>query len=163
MSISKELLKVSLEGDDNQHKADENINLNEMIRQALKPFMAAGRNTDIIVRCSDMPFIKGDPQLVREVCNDLVRMIMLYPGRTKRFLHIKCEEQTPVSRQRQHVSGFIIEFHTNLTTDTKWKQLNHETVHSCQQKLLTIGANLTVHEILTAGRLFSISLQGKNF
>jgi hypothetical protein len=89
-------------------------------------------------------------------------MIMLYPGSTKRFLHIKCEEQVPLSRQR-HVSNFIIEFHTNLTTDTNWKQLNQETILLCQQKLLNCKANLAVHEILTAGRLFSISLQGKIF
>ena len=158
-----ELLKVSLEGHEKGHKVEEFINLNEMIRQALKPFMTTGRNIDIIVRCSDMPFIKGDPELVREVCNDLVRMIILYPGGSKRFLHIKCEEQVPLSRQRQHVSNFIIEFHTNLSTNKDWKLFNHETILSCQQKLLTSGANLAVHEILTAGRLFSISLQGKIF
>ena len=163
MSISKELLKGSLEGQGREHNLEESINLNEMIRQALKPYMAAGRNIDIIVRCSDMPFIKGDPELIREVCTDMVRMIMLYPGSSRRFLHIKCEEQVPLSRQRQHVSNFIIDFHTNLTTDTNWNQLNHETILSCQQKLLTFGANLAVHEILTAGRLFSISLQGKIF
>jgi hypothetical protein len=163
MSTSKELLKVSLEGHEKEHKPDENINLNEMIRQALKPFKTPGKSIDIIVRCSDMPFIKGDPALVREVCNDLVKMIMLYPGSSKRFLHIKCEEQVPLSRKRQHVSNFIIEFHTNLSTDTNWKQLNQETVLTCQQKLQICGANLAVHEILTAGRLFSISLQGKIF
>ena len=163
MSTSKELLKVSLEGHDKGHKLEEFINLNEMIRQALRPFITAGRHIDIIVRCTDMPFIKGDPDLIREVCHDLVRMIMIYPGSSKRFLHIKCEEQLPISRQRQHMSNFIIEFHTNLNTDTHWKQLNHETIISCQQKLLTCRANLAVHEILTTGRLFSISLQGKIF
>jgi len=163
MSTSKELLKVSLDVHDREQRVEEFINLNEMIRQALKPFMSAGRNIDIIVRCSDMPYIKGEPELVREVCKDLVKMIMLYPGNSKRFLHIKCVEQLPISRQRQPVSNFIIEFHTNLTTDPNWKQIHHETILSCQQKLLSCKANLAVHEILIAGRLFSISLQGKIF
>ena len=162
MSTSKELLKVSVEESCvKQEEIQAFINLNEIIRQALRPFLAAGRNKDIIVRCSDMPHILGDPELIREVCNNLVRMIMQFPGGSQRFLHIKCEEQLPVSRQRLAVSTFRVEFHTNLSTDTNWKQFNHETILACQEKLLACNAILNVHEILTAGCLFSISLQGK--
>jgi hypothetical protein len=162
MSTSKELLKVT--GEEScvrEPGIQEFINLNEMIRQALKPFLATGRNKDIIVRCANMPLISGDPDMIQQVCNDLVRMIMQFPGGSQRFLHIKCEEQLPIIRQRQQVSNFQVEFHTNLSSDSHWKQLNHETILACQEKLLACGAVLTVKEILTSGCLFSISLQGK--
>lgn len=163
MLTTKELLEVPLEGrPGSDRRSDVTINLNEMIRQALNPFMVAGRNKDVIVRCTDMPQIQGDPVLLKEVCNDLVRMIMLYPGTSKRFLHIKCEEKflLPNSNPGRE---FLIEFHTNLTTDHNWKQLNQETIIACQEKLLKFQAFLTVHEISTTGCLFSISLQGKIF
>ena len=163
MSTSKELLKVSAEEScTREEEIQDFINLNEILRQSLRPYLAEGRNKDIIVRCSDMPYIMGDPELIREVCNDLVRMIMQFPGGSQRFLHIKCEEQLPVSRQLPPVSTFRVEFHTNLSTDNNWKQYNKETLQACQEKLLTCKAILNVHEISSAGCLFSISLQGKN-
>ena len=156
MSTGKELLEVSPEED-----MIRLVNLNELIHQALKPFMVAGRNKDVIVRCSDMPFLKGDRDLVRGALNDLVRMMMQAPGSSKRFLHVKCRELPPVTRHRPDFSAFLIEFHTNLYTDTNWKQLHQETIISCQERLLTCNAKLMVHDLLTSGCLFSISLQGK--
>jgi len=162
MSTSKELLKVSREESCIREQGiQESINLNEMLRLALKPFLVAGRNKEIIVRCADLPFINGDPVLIREVFNELVRMIMQIPGGSKRFLHIKCEEQLPLSRQRQAVCSFRINFHTNLITDHNWKLINHEAILTCQEKLSSCGTELNVQEIVTTGCLFSISLQGK--
>ena len=111
MSISKELVQVPLEG---KPGIDQDISLKEVIGQALKPYLVTGRNKDIIVRCGDLPVISGNLVLLQEVCNDLVRMIMLHPGSSKKFLHITCGEQIHLSRLP---NKFRVEFHTNLSTD----------------------------------------------
>ena len=160
MSTAKELLPASQ--DENATREHlEFINLNEMLRQSLWPYLTQGRNPDIIVRRSDLPYIMADPQLVREVFNELIRMIFQFPNGNKRFLHIKCEEVVPASRQRQAIAHFRIEFHTNLSTGSTWKELNQEAILACQEKLLSCRAVLHVQEIITTGCLFSISLQGK--
>jgi hypothetical protein len=153
MSTSKELLNWSLENEQ-QELEKKGVRLNELIRHALKPYLASGRNNELIVRCADMPLFSGNVAIMQEVFNDLVRMIMHHPGSREKLLHVKCREVPVFSRQGQGFSNYIVEFHANLTTDPGWMQLNKETIISCKEKLLSCNSVLTIHEIFTSGCLF---------
>jgi hypothetical protein len=162
MSISKELENAPLpvvSGHDPVLSGM--VNLNELIRLSIRPFLLKGRNNNIVVRCANLPTISGNRENLQQVFDNLVRMIMLCPGNNKRFLHIQCEEQKLKYAGPTTSPNTYITFHTNLATDQNWKQLNQETLAECQAKLLASNALLSVHEISTTGCLFSISLQGK--
>jgi hypothetical protein len=161
MSISKELQKVPLEAQPGSSEILGYINLGEVIRQALQPFLATGRNREVIFRCDDLPAITGNTREVQDVFARLIRMIMQHASDSKKFLYIRCEEKPAVSRLKSKASCYIIEFHTNLSSHPQWMQLNQENILACQQVLSKHEIYLAAHEISTTGCLFSISLQGK--
>jgi hypothetical protein len=161
MSISKELAKVPLEAQPGSSQIPVPINLGDVIRQALQPFLSAGRNREVIFRCDDLPAVSAEPGVIQEVFSRLIRMIMQHPSDSRKFFYIRCEEKLPSLKQKAARSTYIIEFHTNLSNHSQWMQLNQESILDCQQIMLRHGLDLAVHEITTTGCLFSISLQGK--
>ena len=157
MQISREPVEVPLEP--LIYESTDLTDLNELLKQVLQPLSGNGRNEDLVFRCSQLPFTRGDAAVFKEVFRELLRMIMARNSGRK-FLHISCEEKKP---SRGGEGQYEICFHTNFATDSNWIRLFGETILDCQARLRACKAFLQVNEISASGCLFSISLQGKIF
>lgn len=140
----------------------EKVSLNEVMQQSLQRFQL-GRNSDVIIRCENLPDIEIDRNEIGEIFNDILNMIINFPpAGNKLFLHVDCEEERIESDDPALAKKvFNIHFHTNCRADDKWKLDHRQTIEKCATLLAQYHAGFTVNEIKAAGCLFSISLPGK--
>ncbi|HYK57423.1 MAG TPA: hypothetical protein VEV15_13230 [Flavisolibacter sp.] len=144
----------------------EQINLNDTLRQALQQRLQyEKKNSDIIIRCDNLPVVETDRKKIVGVFDDIVQMIVSHPPNgTRLFLYVNCAEENTgmtgfdlVKRNKR----YKVNFHTNISTDEAWKKAHEKTIAGCKAVLAQYGAGFTVKDIKSTGCLFSISLLGK--
>ena len=118
----------------------------------------------IVVRCENLPVIKGNREDVAQLFEGLIRIILSYSDTTAQvFLYIDCED---MERGRSaHVTSeeykiYAIKFRTNISPDSNWMQVHADALARYKQLLSIHNAIFHVNST-NAGCMFSISVPGK--
>jgi hypothetical protein len=140
------------------------IDLNPVMQQALRRMQRSGRHLEVIVRCEHLPVMNTVRADMEAVFSSLVSIIGEKAATDcRRFLYIGCsEEHKDISADLTNgYKRFLLQFHSNVSTDARWKEVHSDVLESCSQLLKKFQADLTVYEVKNTGCLFSISLLGK--
>ncbi len=136
--------------------------LNDLFKESF--YKAKDKHCSVVVRCENLPVIRGNREECMRLFNILTESIFSAPPNgSKRFLYVDCEEdkslQTPPGEGFQ---WFRIRFHTNITTGESWMKAHQEALDDCTRILSAHGANFAAHHINHTGCLFSITVAGKS-
>lgn len=148
------------------HKASVNnpFSLNQVFKESLKKAQARADDLQMIVRCQNLPQIKGNPAEMVQLFDMLLAMILNNPPQnSKLYLYVDCEEDDidTIDSRFEGAKQYLIKFYTNITTHDHWKVLNSQSLINCKQILSGHHGNLVVNNISSTGCLFTISLPGK--
>lgn len=131
------------------------LSLNDVFRESIKRVQAAAR-ADLIIRCEQLPQVKGQKAELEELFTLLIGMIVdKKTAGSKQFLYIDCEDP------EKNGKDYLIKIHTNSSTNESWKEANRDTIHRCERILEAHHGSLTVNNIQHTGCLFLIALPGK--
>ena len=140
------------------------LSLNQVFKESIKKAEAQADDLQMIVRCQNLPQIKGNYSEIVQLFDMLLAMILNNPPQhSKLYLYVDCEEDN-VDMIDSHFEGakqYLVKFYTNITTHDHWKVLNSQSLINCKQILSNLHGNLVVNNISSTGCLFTISLPGK--
>ena len=140
------------------------LSLNQVFKESIKKAQAQADDLQMIVRCQNLPQIKGNYSEIVQLFDMLLAMILNNPPQhSKLYLYVDCEEDN-VDMIDSHFEGakqYLVKFYTNITTHDHWKVLNSQSLINCKQILSNHHGNLVVNNISSTGCLFTISLRGK--
>ncbi|MGZ3848813.1 MAG: hypothetical protein ACXVKI_06770 [Flavisolibacter sp.] len=161
MSSSSSQINDPVPRDENANQK-ELVNLNEAMQQSLQRFQNI-RNSNIIIRCENLPVMEGATSGMSRAFDEILGMIVPHPpSGSKLFLHIDCEQERMENGDPARIRKvYTIHFHTNCQADETWRMANRETIENCSLLLAQYGASFTMNNIKASGCLFSISLPGK--
>jgi hypothetical protein len=141
------------------------LSLNEIFRESMRRVQPAFAQLQIIVRCENLPVIKGNQEDITGVFEDLIRLILGYSATASQlFLYIDCEEADHGPADDIVQEGFkryTIKFRTNISPDGNCEEVHKEIFAKCRQVLSVHNANFHVNRPNHTGFLFSISVPGK--
>jgi len=140
------------------------LSLNYVFKESMKKSQAQANNLQIIVRCENLPYIKGSHIEIARLFDMLLDMILGNPPHnSKLYLYVGCEEDTTdiIDTRFEGSRQYLIKFYTNCATHEHWKVLNSQSLINCKQILSNHHGNLVVNNISSTGCLFTIALPGK--
>lgn len=147
------------------HHASVNmLSLNQVFKESMKKAQAQTGNLEMIVRCENLPQIRGNHTEIVQLFDLLLAMILNNPPQnSKLYLYVDCEEEMAdiIDLHFEGAKQYLIKFYTNITTHDHWKVLNSQSLIDCKQILSGHHGNLVVNNISSTGCLFTISLPGK--
>jgi len=147
------------------HQASMNtLSLNQVFKESMKKAQAQTGNIEMIVRCENLPNVKGNYTEIVQLFDLLLAMILNNPPQnSKLYLYVDCEEEVTdiIDLHFEGAKQYLIKFYTNITTHDHWKVLNSQSLIDCKQILSNHHGNLVVNNISSTGCLFTISLRGK--
>jgi uncharacterized protein YdiU (UPF0061 family) len=137
------------------------INTNAVLQKALQKIIAEDRGS-IILRCDELPSVRGTEDDFETVFSTLVQMILQKKNDvSKLFLHINCtaeDEQATAAG----VKPFNIQFNTNISPSVNWLQLHQQQINEVAAILHKHTGSLVVNQVKNGGCIFSVSLLGKS-
>lgn len=141
------------------------LSLNEIVRESMRRVQPAFAGVKSIVRCENLPVIKGNQEDISRTFEDLIRLILGYSGTTSQlFLYIDCEEADGGPNGNAVMEGlkkYTIKFRTNISPNEDWEEVHKELLAKCRQVLSMHNANFQINRPNHTGYLFSISVPGK--
>ncbi len=131
------------------------VDLNKIIQQCLLNSSSLQRDPRPVVRCSNLPEVEGDESVFVRLFDLLIKSIFNHPPPGKQlFLHVDCER---VKQMPADVSGFQIDFYTNLIITDDWIVKYQQSLSQCQTELAENNAALKIHNPPSHARLFTIT------
>lgn len=140
------------------------LSLNQVFKESMKKAQTQSGNVEMIVRCENLPQVKGNHTEIVQLFDLLLAMILNNPPQnSKLYLYVDCEEEMTdtINLYFEGAKQYLIKFYTNITTHDHWKVLNSQSLIDCKQILSNHHGNLVVNNISSTGCLFTISLPGK--
>lgn len=135
------------------------LSLNDVFKESMKKAQAALNSFQMIVRCENLPQIRGNYAEMLQLFDNLLKMILNHPPKnSKLFLYVDCEEDNQKKNGEKH---FIIKFNTNIDKQENWKVINSQALVNCKQILAAHNGSLVVNNLSSTGCLFIVSLPGK--
>lgn len=140
------------------------IDLNEIVQKICTRYTSDGKN--FILRADKLPHVNCSQEVFTHLFGELVSMIVNHPPQnSKLFLYITCKEQSQDAEVMDLQLGgetmYVIDFHTNITSDKQWTNLYKSKLDECSVLIQQNGGDFTFFPICNTGCLFSISLPGK--
>lgn len=141
------------------------LSLNEIFRESIKKAQSAVDSLDSIVRCENLPLVRGNYEQVTQLFDRLLEMIFRHSAKGSRlFLHVDCTEYTGEAADpflEKETRRYLIKFHTNIATSESWHTANNDAIAVCKQILSELNGNLVVNSVSSTGCLFAVTLPGK--
>lgn len=142
------------------------ISLNDVFRECITKAQATVDSLHIIVRCEDLPKVRGNYNEVSKLFNLLLKMIFSHPPpNSKLFLYVVCTAQHTEVQDPLLQNGYkryLIKLQTNIDTSRGWQMANDHAIAICKNILSEeLNGNLVVNSVSSTACLFSISLPGK--
>jgi hypothetical protein len=149
----------------NPSPAQNLLSLNDIFRESLKKAQATVDSVHTIVRCENLPQIKGNHEDVATFFDLLLSTIFNHPPAGSRlFLYVDCNEYNEKPEDSILPFGskrYLLKFHTNVATSKSWHATNDNTIAICKQILSNLNGNLVVNNVSSTGCLFAVTLPGK--
>lgn len=134
------------------------LSLNDLFNERFRKAQTRLEQLNLIVRCESLPRITGNREEITLLIDTLLSMILQQPPvGSKLFLYVDCEEM----RNGKEAGRYLIKFHTNLTTNDVWKEVNREELALCERIVARHDGTFSVNNISNTGCLFSLFLPGK--
>ena len=137
------------------------LSLNDIFKESMGKVQSELGRINPIVRCENLPQVRGSKQDISQAFEDLIRMIMTSPaGEGKLYLFLECAEIND-GEVPEGFKSYTIRFRTNILPAENWRDL-HEHILDRVRKIFSLNqAVFVVNSTNTNGCLFSISLPGK--
>ncbi|HEV7331337.1 MAG TPA: hypothetical protein VGN63_09885 [Flavisolibacter sp.] len=116
----------------------------------------------IVLRCDDLPLVKGDEATLENLFQGLLQMILQKKEEVQTlFLHISCtaDEKTPM--EKAGTRFFTTQFNTNIIPCTAWFERNKGRLDELSAMVAQSNGSLAVNQFRSSGCIFSVSLPGK--
>ncbi|MES2881309.1 MAG: hypothetical protein V4676_04115 [Bacteroidota bacterium] len=131
------------------------IDLNKIIQQCLLNYGTLSLEARPVVRCSNLPEVEGVESVFIRLFDLLMKSILNHPPPGKQlFLHIDCER---VKKMPADVTGFQIDFYTNVIITDDWIEKYQQPLSLCQTELVQNNAALKINYPPAHARLFTIT------
>jgi len=139
------------------------LSLNEVFKESMRMLQSEVGRSRAIVRCDNLPQVKGNKQDMTQAFEELIRMIMSTPAPDGRlFLYLDCAEMNGAEVLDEGFKSFTIKFRTNILPGKNWEASHKEALEKCRNIFSLHQAVFHVNSNNTNGCLFSISLPGKS-
>ena len=139
------------------------VSLNEIFKDCMKTVQTLYNNIDINVRCESLPEIHGKRTELAGLFDTLMNLMLKVSDTSSRlFLHVDCEEEDKpgTNRSGQSNKNYTIKFHSNISINESWKEMNIPELEKCEQILSSHHGTFVVNHLYN-GCLFSLTLPGK--
>ena len=141
------------------------LSLNDIFRESMRKIQPFFAQVKIIVRCENLPVIKGNLEDISWIFEEMIRIIFRYSGtKSQSFLYVDCEEGEAGFEDDIISEGFkkyTIKFRTNITPHENWEEVHKELLTKFRLILSKHNAKFQVNKPNHTGFLFSISVPGK--
>lgn len=141
------------------------LSLNEVFTESMKKAQAAVNSLHSIVRCENLPVVRGNYEQVTQLFDRLLKMIFSHPpGSSRLFLYVDCTEYTGEAADpflEKEIRRYLIKFHTNIAISKSWHTANKDAITICKHILSELNGNLVVNSVSSTGCLFAVTLPGK--
>ena len=141
------------------------LSLNDIFRESMRKIQPFFAQIKIIVRCENLPVIKGNQDDMSRVFEEMIRVIFRYSRTTSRsFLYIDSKEDEAGFEDDIIPEGFkkyTIKFRTNITLNENWEEVRNELLTKFRLVFSMHNAKFQVNKPGHTGFLFSISVPGK--
>lgn len=136
------------------------IDTNAILQKALQKLSVQDKGS-IILRCDELPFIRGLEDDFETVFSTLLQMILQKKADVgKLFLHIHCTAEDD-QLTAAGVKPFNILFNTNVSPCVNWLQLNEKQINAATSLLQKHTGSFVVNRVKNGGCIFTVSIFGK--
>lgn len=142
-----------------------NVDLNQILQQALSIAKDIVEPHRIIIRCDSLPTVFGNPYQFKRLFTGILQLVLSDSlSGSRQFLYVRCEEEV-MDKDVLSASGcdktYIIQFHSNIILDAYWQTAYRPILADCEQIAKTYSGNLAYTQ-LNSGSLFTLRLAGKS-
>lgn len=137
------------------------IDTNAVLQKALQRFTVKDR-ASIILRCDELPSVRGLEDDFETVFSTLLQMILQRKGDVaKLYLHIHCTaEDDPL--MAAGVKPVNILFSTNISPCVNWLQLHEKQINTVSALLRKHRGSFVINQVKNGGCIFTVSILGKS-
>jgi light-regulated signal transduction histidine kinase (bacteriophytochrome) len=140
----------------------EEVILGKILQAVLHKTKSALEAHRVIVRCDELPTIKGNGADFENLFHNIITIMLDHPPVPgKQYLYVQCKEADEEGNKQagQH-KLYIIQFHLNLALSDYWQVKHNVGLKMCQQIAETYKGGFIINNTNT-GCLFTLSLPGK--
>ena len=136
------------------------VNLSELLTEALQKKNKAIKDLETNIRCESLPTIKGHKAQLSRLFDILIEAIFKnQPKGSKLFLYVDCIQERDASVKKG--IKYLIKFLTNVKIGKNWKDLNANLLMESNQIILAHNGIFSINTVDNSGCLFTICFPGK--
>lgn len=144
----------------NESIATDDVNLTDLLKEALQKKTKAIKNLDTNIRCESLPTIKGEKAQLSRLFDILTEAIFKnQPKGSKLFLYVDCIQERDASVKKG--IKYLIKFLTNVKIGKNWKELNADLLMESNQIISANNGVFSINTVDNSGCLFTICFPGK--
>lgn len=134
-------------------------NLHVVLRKAILKYQAIYEGLTIIYRCTALPLIEMEDDLLVTLFDQIVGLIIQQaPEKSKLFLNVICEDEDIFIMKKGLKDNYSIKIFATISSLENWYGINERILSDCDAILYKLKGNLTFKTVDNNSILFTLSI-----